>query len=265
VREEVDRPTGATWRHRAARAIITIACLLGLLAPITLPQLAEASVSGNLVRFPANSPWVVATASDVHSSPYTAAMAIDGNTTTDWAANGYSVGDWWRATFGTPVRLDRVKLYPRDTATDNFGYGRIRFSDGTDVPFDLRGTTSSSMPITVDFPSKARVIWFEVVSDGGGGGSNPGLAEVEAFDVATSATTNLLRPPAQATYSAISSTGSATPDKAADGSTTVDWAVATWSAGTWWRVDWAVPQSLSRISVPRQDSWTRTGSDRLGS
>jgi hypothetical protein len=219
---------------RLLRLFVALAFLAVLVLP-TRP--AQAAVSANLVRFPTGDPYVTATAIESYSGGYLPANAVDGSTTSDWAAVGYAPGDWWRGTWAAPVTVDRVKLYPRDSACDNFGYGRIRFSDGSSVAFDLRTYTNSSNPLQVDFTAKARVVWLEVVSDGGGGACNPGLAEVQAYDTAVSTIANLLRPTSAASYSASSTSGGNVAANAANGSTTTDWAGNGWSSGMYWRVD----------------------------
>jgi hypothetical protein len=224
-----------------------------LVASTWLPPRALAAISANLVRYPTATPWAAASANEVFSASFPASAAIDGSTTTDWAAIGYSAGDWWRATFGESVTIDRVRLYPRDGACDNFGFGRLRFSDGTAVPFDLRGMTNSSNPVTLDFTAKERIAWFEVVTDGGGGTCNPGLAEVTAFDTAVSSSANLLRPTGLATYSSSTAHGNQPTPLAADGNTTTDWSVSARAVGAWWRVDWSAPQTIDRVQLYPRD------------
>jgi hypothetical protein len=99
---------------------------------------------------------------------------------------------------------------PRGQSAENFGHGRIRFSDGTSVPFDLRSYTNPAVPLVVDLSAKDHIVWMEVVSDGGGGWWHTGLAEVEVFDTTTSTTANLLRP-ASATSQSASSQHSSPP------------------------------------------------------
>ncbi|MFN8520942.1 MAG: discoidin domain-containing protein [Chloroflexota bacterium] len=202
----------------------------------------------------------MATASEIYSASYPASAAIDGNTTTDWAEIGYAPGDWWRATLGQPITLDRVRLYPRDGSCETFGFGRVRFSDGTAVPFDLRGTTNSSNPLTLDFAAKERIAWVEVVTDGGGSTCNSGLAEVAAFDTSVSTSANLLRPSGLASYSSSTAHGNQPTPLAADGNTQTDWAVAARAVGAWWRVDWSTPQTLDRIQLYPRDN----ASDNFG-
>src|SRR5262245_59521614 len=110
-------------RMRAVRPVLAFVAVVLLLLAMLPTSPAQAAASANLVRFPTGTPWVTATAIEQFSGSFTPANAIDGNTTTDWAANGYAPGDWWRGTWASPVTLDRVKLYPRDGASDNFGYG----------------------------------------------------------------------------------------------------------------------------------------------
>lgn len=235
--------------------------LAGLLAGIAAWALSfpaapvRAAVSANLVLLPTGVPAATASAIEQYSTGYTAAMAIDGGTGSQWAAIGYSAGDWWRGDWSRPVAIDRIKLYPRGASCDNFGYGRFVFSDGSETSFDVRSHTTSS-PVTVDFTRKTNILWVKIVSDGGGGSCNPGLAEVEAWDTTTSSTYNLFRPVTTNTFSASNSYSSAwSADKAGDASTTTQWAGLGYSAGAWWQVQWSQGQALDRVKLfPRSGS-----------
>lgn len=137
-------------RRPSRRAVVVLA----LLSAATLaPHGASAAISANLVRFPSGYPTVTASAIEEYGATYAASKAVDGSTSTSWAPTGYAAGDWWRGTWQTPVTVDRVKIYPRTAACDNFGFGRIRFSDGSSVAFDVTGHTPST-PVTVDFAAK---------------------------------------------------------------------------------------------------------------
>jgi hypothetical protein len=205
------------------RPVLAILVVAATLSSALSPDRVPAATSANLVRYPTGTPWVVASANEIYNSGYSAAAAIDGSTTTDWAAIGYSAGDWWRATLGEPV------------------------------PFDLRGMTNSSNCVTLDFTAKEHIVWFEVVTDGGGGTCNPGLAEVTGFDTAVSTSANLLRPTGLATYSSSTAHGNQPTPLAADGNTTTDWSVSARAVGAWWRVT-----SLGRSTTSQGPSMTRS-------
>lgn len=92
-----------------------------------------------------------------------------------------------------------------------------------------------------------------------------GTGAVAHTAAASGVAINLVRYPmasALATYSAISSyDNSYLPGNAADGGYGANgWAKNGYTSGDWWRCDWTVPQSLSRIKM-----WGRPTGERFGS
>src|SRR5687767_4535302 len=91
---------------------VGVGLLLSALVAVTLAlpgMRVQAAVSANIVRFPVGHPGAEATAIEQYDGNHAAALAIDGDKTKDWAPNGHAVGDWWRATWGALVTVDRVK------------------------------------------------------------------------------------------------------------------------------------------------------------
>ena len=93
----------------------------------------------------------------------------------DWAAVGYSVGDWWNVARSAALTVRGVTHRTRDNG-ETFGYRYLEFNSGGNVSFSalVSGTT-----LRVRFAQRSTT-FVKVISDGGGSG-NTGLKEVEAY------------------------------------------------------------------------------------
>lgn len=180
-----------------------------------------------------------------YSATYSPDKAADGNLLDGWAGSGYRAGDWWQVNWSSPQNIRLVTIYNRASYT--FGYGRIIFSDGSSYsvtfPSIIRAANQYQVNVT-------GVTWMKIISDGGGN-SDPGLGEVEAYE--TIAPLDLVRYPigGTATYSASSQyhDGNYNADKAADGYPWEGWASEGWTTGQWWQVNWTVPQDFQSVKV----------------
>lgn len=114
----------------------------------------------------------IITAVEEYSASYAAWKALDGDSSTGWAATGYSVGDWWKIEWTAAQTLSSVILLTRP-GNETFGYGHLEFSSGANVSFTA---LSSGVPLTVTFSSRSTT-FVKIVSEGGGSG-NAGLQEV---------------------------------------------------------------------------------------
>jgi hypothetical protein len=115
---------------------------------------------------------VVYTASEEYDANWAAWRAADGDPNTDWAANGYTVGDWWKAEFANAQTLTSVTMQCRNSG-ETLGYGHLEFSSGDNVAFEA---LVSGTPLTVTFDSRSTT-FVKIVSEGGGSG-NAGLKQV---------------------------------------------------------------------------------------
>jgi hypothetical protein len=133
----------------------------------------------NLVRFPVGGSASY-TGYNQYSASYAYAKAADGIRSDGWAASGYAseppeVRRWWQVDWTVPQTIKTVRLINRPSYT--FGYGRIIFSDGTYYSVTFPNSGNESQLYFVDVTN---VTSMRIISDGGGN-SNPGFSEVEAY------------------------------------------------------------------------------------
>ena len=132
-----------------------------------------------------------ATASTQNSGDgQTAAKAIDGSAlgyptdySREWVSVRQGAGAWIQLTWTNAVTLNRVVLYDRPNTSDRVTSGTLTFSDGSSVSVGALDNAGAAM--TVDFTSRS-VTWVRfTVNTVAAGTSSVGLAEFEAWGVAT--------------------------------------------------------------------------------
>jgi arabinofuranan 3-O-arabinosyltransferase len=93
------------------------------------------------------------------------ALAFDGNPATAWLTGGFSqaVGQWIRVDFRHPVPVDRIRLAPRlvPTGARQITRALVLFSDGSQIPVDLRSVSAANPSVVVTFPRR-EVRWVRV-------------------------------------------------------------------------------------------------------
>jgi len=124
----------------------------------------------------------------------TAAKAVDGvasgypaAASAEWATRGGRAGSWLGLAFAAPVVLDRVVLFDRPNADDQVTAGTLAFSDGTSVAVPALANDGSAT--TVTFPARTTSSLRFTATGVSGSTRNVGLAELQAWTVASAAPT----------------------------------------------------------------------------
>ena len=94
-----------------------------------------------------------------------------------WATNSEPTG-WVRIDFDNSYIIDKINLYDR-ACSETVTSGHVEFSDGSLVLFGSLGAYEQT-PLILTF-SPRNVTWIKVFIDSSSGGSNPGIAEIEAL------------------------------------------------------------------------------------
>ena len=157
-------------------------------------------------------PLATATASS-QASGQGAAKAIDGvvggypkNSAVEWSSNSGKAGTTLTLKWTKSYTLDRVVLYDRPNTDDQITAGKLTFSDGQSVNFGAL-PNAATPGLTVSFPAHATTSLVMSVTTVSATTRNVGLAEIEAFGVASEGG-GPSEPPA--TTPAITSAGAAT-------------------------------------------------------
>ena len=135
-------------------------------------------------------PLATATASS-QASGQGAAKAIDGvvggypkNSAVEWSSNSGKAGTTLTLKWTKSYTLDRVVLYDRPNTDDQITAGKLTFSDGQSVNFGAL-PNAATPGLTVSFPAHATTSLVMSVTTVSATTRNVGLAEIEAFGVAT--------------------------------------------------------------------------------
>ena len=193
------------------------------------------------------------------STGQTANKAIDGvidgypgDSTREWATVGGGAGSWLKLSWASPQTVGRIVLYDRPNLDDQITGGNIQFSDGSSVAVGTLNNDGSA--VTISFPAKTITSLQLNITSVSASTVNVGLAEIQVYsDTVGGGSTNLALL-ATATASSEDTSTSQTADKAIDGiidgypgDSTREWATVGGGAGSWLKLTWASPQTVSRI------------------
>ena len=130
----------------------------------------------------------------------TASKAIDGkidgypgNYEAEWATAGGKANSWLNLKWSKAYTLDHVVLFDRPNGNDQITSGTLAFSDGSSIGFGAL-PNAGSPGLAVSFPARSTTSLKMTVTGVGGSTANVGLAEIQAFGVATEGET---APPAE--------------------------------------------------------------------
>jgi LmbE family N-acetylglucosaminyl deacetylase len=194
----------------------------------------------------------ITSSSENTSTNQQASKAVDGtvagypiSAANEWATVGGKAGSWINATWGSSHTVARVALYDRPNANDQVTDGTLQFGDGSMVSTGALPNDGSVKVITFA-PRSVTSMRFTVTSVSSST-RNVGLAELQAYS------TNVA-PRAAVTASSQNTATNQQASKAVDGyavgwpvNATREWATLGGRAGSWLRLVWTTPQTVSRI------------------
>jgi LmbE family N-acetylglucosaminyl deacetylase len=167
------------------------------------------------------------------------------DSTREWATVGGKAGSWINIAWPTPHTLETVVLYDRPNANDRVTTGTLRFSDGSTVSVGALPNNGSAL--VVNF-SRRRVTSLRFTVTGVASSTrNVGLAELQAYsaNLAAQAFTSVSSQNVDTQQQGYKvSDGYATGSPAAP---TREWATVGGKAGSWLRLTWNSPRTMSRV------------------
>jgi hypothetical protein len=174
-----------------------------------------------------------------------------GDLTKEWATVGGKAGSWLKLTWSKPVTVTRVVLYDRPNLYDQITGGTLNFSDGSSVSVGVLNNNGTG--VTIDFAARTITSLQLNITSVSPSTHNVGLAEIQVYNAGGPNPPNVALK-ATASASSQNTSPDQTAHKAIDGvidgyphDATKEWATVGGKAGSWLKLTWSSPQTVSRV------------------